>query len=79
MKTLVVSFQHENWEDDGGEHDPEIIQISDEDFVMLDSIDVLDRGDADQEELYNRLLSSIIREPEFPLQIDYAMTVWFSY
>lgn len=77
MKTVVVSFQHENWEDGGGAHDPKIVQISDEDFDMLARFRVLDLGDEDQEKLYDRLERGIIRNPQFPLQIDYARTVWY--
>ena len=37
MKTYVCTMQQENWEDDGGDHDPFIIQVSDEEGQWLES------------------------------------------
>lgn len=77
MKTVVMVMQEQNWEDDGGAHDPFVVQLSDEDYQELKSIGILEKSGA-HEELYDRVWNGII-EAKFPLQIDDVLNVWYEF
>jgi hypothetical protein len=83
MKTIVVSLQHENWEDDGGDHDPFVTQIDDNDYSALVESDILkiyddDGNDSDHATLIERLRAGKC-EPFYPLRIDNVFTIWYEY
>jgi len=36
-RNVVITLQHENWEDDGGDHDPHLVTISKAQFDALEA------------------------------------------
>lgn len=74
MKTLVISLQEQNWEDDGGDHDPFITQLNDADYAELQKGEVL----SSESTLVETLRKNTIVEV-FPMTIDAVETVWISY
>jgi hypothetical protein len=83
MKTIVVTLQHENWEDDGGDHDPFVTSVNDRDYKALVGCDTLkmydDEGDdSDHATLVNRLREGAF-DPVYPLRIDNVFTIWYEY
>jgi hypothetical protein len=83
MKTIVVTLQHENWEDDGGEHDPFVTSVNDYDYKALMECNTLkmsdDEGDdSDEAKLIERLREGAF-EPVYPLQVDNVFTIWYEY
>lgn len=78
MKTVVITLQHENWEDDGGDHDAFVAQISEDDYNLLIEKDTLYKS-GDDSELYERILESVVSDPQFPMQIDNVLNVWYFY
>lgn len=74
MKTIVLTLQHENWEDDGGAHDAFIIELQDEYYEELKKVSVLDR----ESELYAAIDSANILN-NFPITVDDVLNVWYSY
>ena len=76
-KTVVIVMQEQNWEDDGGAHDPFVVTISDEDYEELRQIELLERSGA-HEELYERMNDGMI-DPTYPLQIDDVLNIWYEF
>jgi mannitol/fructose-specific phosphotransferase system IIA component len=76
-KTVVIVMQEQNWEDDGGSHDPFVVTISDEDYEELRAVDMLERSGA-HEELYERMNAGMI-DPTYPLQIDDVLNIWYEF
>ena len=84
MPNIAINLQHEEWEDDGGAHDPFVID--------LDALRVIDATLAD-------VMTAAISDPEnipmitrdsadtlnldsvrasFPCMVDAAFAVWFA-
>ena len=76
-KTVVIVMQEQNWEDDGGSHDPFVVTISDEDYEELRAVSMLERSGA-HEELYERMNAGMI-DPTYPLQIDDVLNIWYEF
>ncbi len=74
MKNVVVSFQHENWEDDGGDHDPKLYSVSDEMFDRLEKLEGMD-------EVYSEDFEDIVLSPspELPCTLDGVFNIWYKY
>lgn len=77
VKTVVIAEQEQNWEDDAGAHDAYVVKISDEDYEELKKIHMLEKSGS-HEELYNRVCDGIIT-PEFPIQIDDVLNIWYEF
>lgn len=79
-KTIAMNLQHENWEDDGGDHDVFVVTISNEDYETLKALES-DGLLSDESDLYERLTSALYSdEPvSFPVTIDDALTIWYCY
>lgn len=75
MQTVVVVCQHENWEDNAGEHDPILTCLSDEDFIKLQAI----KDVVPFDEIENIIASGIINKPEYPIQIDGVFNIWYTF
>ena len=76
-KTVVLTTQHENWDDDGGDHDCFAITVEDADFIKLKKLseDVCDEGD-----FADIIIRAIPKTPEdYPLLIDGIFTIWYRY
>lgn len=82
MKTAVVVLQHENWEDDGGDHDPRLVTIADPDFAFLASLAETDDADAriaERSEMDRvRAILAAAATPGLPCQLDAVFNIWFS-
>jgi hypothetical protein len=80
MRYAVVSFQHENWDDDAGMHDPVILELNDADwnaYIELAKADpsfILDNGAYEY-------LQGLAIESSIPheLKIEWIGTMWWSY
>ena len=77
MKTIVFNVQHENWEDDGGEHDVQIKQVDDALFAELENA----KGSLVMDE---SPMTELEKAPDlsvttWPLQVDAVFTFWYSY
>ena len=77
-KTVVIVMQEQNWEDDGGAHDPFVVTISDEDYEELKGVDIMERS-GQHEDLYDRVWKSIVADPQFPMQIDDVLNIWYEF
>lgn len=77
-KTVVIVMQEQNWEDDGGAHDPFVVTISNEDYQELKGINIMERS-GQHEDLYDRVWDSIVRDPQFPMQIDDVLNIWYEF
>lgn len=86
MKTFVINFQDVNWDDDGGDHDPFVIQMEDEDMIArlhstefipgninTSEPDDMKRKNAD---LKIAIDNAIIVNPEYPLTVDGVFVIW---
>lgn len=91
MKTYVCSLQQENWDDDGGDHDPFIIQVTDEEGAKLEAahavadcrliryVDMADPDDAAHpyaEESLIILQNEVATPWVFPMEIDGVLNFW---
>ena len=76
-KTVVIVMQEQNWEDDGGSHNPFVVTISDEDYEELRKVELLEQSGA-HEELYERMNAGMI-DPTYPLQIDDVLNIWYEF
>ncbi len=84
---IAINVQEENWEDDGGAHDPFVIDL--DLLAQTDAAlaDMLKAGIAEGEDALpiltsdqaSALGSDDIRVKSFPCEISGAMAVWFSY
>ena len=83
MKHIAMNLQHENWEDDGGDHDPFVVAISDEDFdtlqARLNSAEyvICANEDTDDGVFLARICENVVTE--FPVTIDDCVVVWTSF
>ena len=88
MKTYVVVMQDENWQDDGGDHDPFVVQISDPEIAarleqqptIPNWIDPADPDDMSRPnaDLTLALEKGKLTEITYPLQIDGVLNFWTS-
>jgi hypothetical protein len=73
MKTIVCSLQEQNWEDDGGDHDPFVVQVSDTEFADLTKDD----------EIVDSAVADDLRDRGIPLTapvtIDWVGTIWYKF
>jgi hypothetical protein len=72
MKNIVINVQEENWQDDGGAHDPFAITVTEEDYQFLKSDGV--KSDDEIEVILDR--SPYV---DLPAQIDDVFVVWTSW
>lgn len=78
MKTIVYNLQHENWEDDGGDHDPVILEIEDSEYEEIVMAGVLE-SDTPLFEKLSAARRDDAQSVTFPIQVDDVMTIWFTY
>jgi hypothetical protein len=80
MRFAVVSFQHENWDDDAGMHDPVILELNDADWDHYISNVKDDPSSVLSNEGYEYLQGLAI-ESSIPheLKIEWIGTIWWSY
>lgn len=71
---IIVSFQDQNWEDDGGAHDPALLHVTTDQLEQLSKTDMLSK-DSD---LYNELDAARVNVP-MPVTIHWYGTVWTEY
>ena len=84
-KTYVVTFQHENWEDDGGDHDAFIVVVPESIGKRLEQVNLLpmgyvadneDRAEPDAD-LVEALTTYRMPEPyPLPISIDGVLNIW---
>jgi hypothetical protein len=75
MKIIVVVVQQENWEDDGGDHDPNIFEVDDADFDWVAKLhDKVTSGD-----MVDKFYTAARQIPVgiFPMQIDGVFNIWW--
>lgn len=75
-KNIVLVTQEQNWEQDGGEHDPEAWTVLDADYVALQK---MESNDPDENDFYDiqEILKRSTPITEFPVMIDAVMNIWF--
>ena len=78
MKNVVVVRQESNWEDDGGDHDPCLITVSDVDFAFLEECANGDEADSDTMETVDAIVAAAKR-PALPTQVDGVFNIWHCY
>lgn len=83
MKLVVIVQQEENWEDDGGAHDPVLVQVSDEDLAFLQGIspegdDYYVVTDAENERVNQIIEHGLVPEWRFPCEIHGVFNIWWS-
>ena len=84
-KTYVVTFQHENWEDDGGDHDAFIVVVPESIGKRLEEVELLpmscveddeDRAEPDAD-LVEALTTYRMPAPySLPIFIDGVLNIW---
>lgn len=86
-KNVVVVMQQENWEDDGGDHDPVLFQVSDKDFDFLETLrqQVSDSATVDQvfsigRDAVNSILTMMQASPDVraPCMVDAMFNFWYT-
>ena len=75
MKNVCISFQHMNWGDDGGDHDPSVYSVDDATYDFIMKTEVLDYDE--YEELQQSMVEIDLNNG--PVEIHWCGTVWFSY
>ena len=79
---IAVSIQHENWKggDSGSDHDPIIINVSDQEFAYITTLALKSANDEEfaSEEFAKELRSREILYPTYPLAIAWCGTVWWA-
>lgn len=78
-KTVVVTIQHNNWEDDGGDHDPSVYEVDDslyQDLVHMSREHASNSYD-DVEDLGERLEKCVVTTPKYPMSIDGVFNIWY--
>ena len=85
MKNVVVTRQEENWQDDGGSHNPGMSTISDEDFDWMvkltkDFANGVMEGNisSDDEEKIGEILCAG-PDVKLPATIDGVFNFWYSW
>lgn len=76
MKHVVIVQQEENWEDDGGSHDPWVAEVSDEQLAVLDKLD-RKRGISVEERDW--VLALPTASVTFPCEIHGVFNFWYSF
>jgi hypothetical protein len=79
MKTVVIVQQNDNWEDDGGDHDPLLISLSDADFITIKTWH--DTGEPISDSDHDRLgLMLAAGTPcTCPCNLDGVFNIWWRY
>lgn len=79
MKRVVIVMQEENWEDDGGDHDPDLIKVSDKDFDRL--VELHNKGtiNGDEHDEVRAIISTGQTQWEFPCEIHRIFNFWHRY
>lgn len=75
MPYYIVSFQDQNWEDDGGAHDPVLVELSEDDWRKLMDISVLPKDS----EFYTQIEESYVGPSVLPVLVSGYGTVWTSW
>jgi hypothetical protein len=71
---VVISFQEENWGDDGGDHCPRVLHLTPAQMTWLQSAPaIVDWGDP--------MVQSIVNAPtaSLPANVEMVETIWFYY
>lgn len=79
---VVIVTQEENWQDDGGAHDPGVWRVNKETFERLKVIDPVSESPAEiisYEEMEKLFEDAMPAGKEFPMTIDGVFNVWYSY
>ena len=71
---LIVSLQDQNWEDDGGAHDPSLLHVTADQLAQLNKADTL----STESDLYTQLDAARVAVA-MPVTIHWYGTVWTSY
>lgn len=71
---IIVSFQDQNWEDDGGAHDPVLLHVTADQLERLVKTGVLSKDS----NLYTELEAAHASVP-MPVAIHWYGAVWTSY
>jgi hypothetical protein len=73
MHFIAVSLQEENWEDDGGDHDPFVTTVTTAELGQIQAGGTLKEGDP----LIKKLRAAT--PVQLPVQIEWIGTVWTKY
>ena len=69
---ILASIQDNNWEDDGGDHDPILLSVTPE---QLDLIQTTDSFETESEE-FDELMKCLVVEHDWPVTIHWYGTIW---
>jgi hypothetical protein len=78
MKNVVITLQEENWEDDGGDHDPSLVTISDDEFAQLQIEH--EAGDTVSSNRNDEILKMIdtAPSPALPCEMHGVFGIWYN-
>lgn len=74
-KTVVISVQDEDWEDDGGDHCPKIYEVSPTDLATLQ---IWEQEGPQKVSAVESLISrsTEVTAPQYPISIDGVFEIW---
>ena len=73
---VVVVRQQENWEDDGGSHDPILLTVTEDVFTELERLEA-----ADAEPMNIDFVAKLLSGPDLtcPCQLDGVFNIWWTH
>jgi hypothetical protein len=77
MHNVVVVMQEENWQDDGGEHDPILVTVNDSELKVLQDAESSVVGTD-----LNYEIRSILERapaPSLPCELTAVFNIWYGY
>lgn len=77
-KNIVLVTQEENWQDDGGSHNPIALTVSEEDYLLLRQLEKKDPDEVAWEVIDN-ILDRSTKIDKFPIMIDGLFNIWYKY